>query len=146
MKIEKPVHEGELQVQERAGLRREAGRNAVVMKDSIVKGALPFIGRKPMVVVGSLDAENNIWASVLSAKPGFIQAGSEKLIAFDLSKSIQSPLDPFWKNIEARPSMSLRHADDLALMEASEKKKAGSWRWKCLKAFRTARNTSSEDG
>ena len=64
MKIETPYHEGELQVQERVGVLQEGAQNARVIQDSIIKGALRFIGQLPMAVFGSLDQEENVWASV----------------------------------------------------------------------------------
>ncbi len=107
MKIETPFHEGELQVQERLGVRREATRNSVVIKDSIIKGALPFVAQQRMAVIGSIDSTGNVWASILSAQPGFMQAETERHITFDLSQFIQNPYDPFWKNIELNPRIGM---------------------------------------
>ncbi len=107
MKIEAPFHEGELQVQEHVGVRREATRNSVVIKDSIINGALPFIAKQHMAVIGSIDSERNVWVSILSAQPGFMQATSEQRIIFDLRQSIQNPADPFWLNIESNPRIGM---------------------------------------
>ncbi len=107
MKIEVPFHEGELQVQARVGVRREATRNSVVITDSIIKGALSFIAQQHMAVIGSIDSTGNVWASILSAQPGFIKADTEQHITFDLSQSIQNPADPFWLNIETNPRIGM---------------------------------------
>ena len=74
MKIENPYHPGELQVQERVGVLNEGAQNARVIQDSIIKGALRFISQQPMAVLGSLDHEQNVWASVMLGKPGFMRA------------------------------------------------------------------------
>jgi len=107
MKIETPYHEGELQVQERVGVLQEGAQNARVIQDSIIKGALRFIGQLPMAVFGSLDQEGKLWASVFLGQPGFIQAENERLVNFDLTTMGPNPHDPFWKNIQANPQVGM---------------------------------------
>lgn len=74
MRIESPFHEGELLVQERAGELDGGQRNGRVIADSIIKGALKFFARQPMIVLGSLDPQQNVWASILFGRPGFMTA------------------------------------------------------------------------
>ena len=107
MKIETPYHEGELQVQERVGVLQEGAQNARVIQDSIIKGALRFIGQLPMAVFGSLDQEKNVWASVLLGKPSFIQAEDERTVTFDLTTMGHNPHDPFWTNIQVNSEVGL---------------------------------------
>ena len=107
MKIQEPFHEGELEVQERLGLRSEGKQNSGVITDSIVKGALRFIEQQRMVVLGSIDQDENVWASVLVGQAGFMQATTEQLITFDLSKTFDNELDPFLKNIERHPQVGM---------------------------------------
>ncbi len=107
MKIEKPYHEGELQVQKRAGVRVEGERNGSVIADSIIKGALPFIHQQSMVILGSADDDKNIWASVLSGQAGFIEAPDERTVTFDLSNAAINDHDPFWENTLANPHIGM---------------------------------------
>lgn len=107
MKIETPYHTGEIQVQERVGVLQEGEQNARVIQDSIIKGALRFIGQLPMAVFGSLDQEGNVWASVFLGKPGFMQAEDERLVNFDLTTITPNPHDPFWKNIQGNPQVGM---------------------------------------
>jgi len=107
MKIESPYHEGELQVQEQVGVLLEGAQNARVIQDSIIKGALRFIGQLPMAVFGSLDQEENVWASVFLGKPGFIQAENERMVNVDLTTLAHNPHDPFWKNIQENPEVGI---------------------------------------
>ncbi len=107
MKIQEPFHEGELEVQERLGLHTEAKQNSGVITDTIVKGAFRFIEQQPMVVLGSIDQDENVWASVLAGQAGFLHAATERLIAFDLSKTAGNEHDPFWKNIESHPQVGM---------------------------------------
>ena len=100
MRIENPYHEGELQVQERAGELKEGVRNGRAIANSIVKGALKFISQQPMVVVASVDEQRNVWASVLFGRPGFMTALDERKVEFDLSQAGINSHDPFWENIK----------------------------------------------
>ena len=105
MRIDDPFHEGELQVQQRAGEREEGRRNGRVFADSIMSGALKFVAQQPMVVFGSVDDEQNVWASVLFGPPGFITPPDERRVEFDLSRAGMNEHDPFWKNIEHNPQI-----------------------------------------
>lgn len=107
MKIANPFHEGELQVQERVGVLREGAQNGVVIQDSIIKGALRYINQQPMAVLGSLDQEQNVWASIFVGTPGFMQAEDERKVTFDLSTMVDNPHDPFWNNIQKNPQVGL---------------------------------------
>jgi predicted pyridoxine 5'-phosphate oxidase superfamily flavin-nucleotide-binding protein len=107
MKIENPYHEGELQVQARVGVLDEGAMNSRVIQDSIIKGALRFINQLPMAVFGSLDQEENVWASVFVGTPGFMQAEDERLVNFDLTTMVHNPHDPFWKNIQENPQVGM---------------------------------------
>lgn len=103
MRIENPYHEGELRMQERAGELEEGQRNGRVLADSIMPGALKFVDQQPMVVFGSVDDEQNVWASVLFGPPGFVTAPDVRHVEFDLSRAGINELDPFWKNIQHNP-------------------------------------------
>lgn len=105
MRIDNPFHEGELQVQERTGELEEGRRNGRVFADSIMPGALKFVAQQPMVVLGSIDHEQNIWASVLLGPPGFVTAPDERRVEFDLLRAFIDERDPFWKNIQTEPQV-----------------------------------------
>jgi predicted pyridoxine 5'-phosphate oxidase superfamily flavin-nucleotide-binding protein len=107
MKIQEPFHEGELEVQQRLGLHTEARQNSGVITDSIVTGAFRFIEQQRMVVLGSIDQDENVWASVLVGQDGFMQAATEQLVTFDLSRTVGNEHDPFWKNIEDHPRVGM---------------------------------------
>ncbi len=103
MRIDRPYHEGELQVQERAGELERGARNGRVVADSIMKGALKFVAQQPMVVLGSVDDEQDVWASVLFGPPGFATAPDERRVEFDLARTGINEHDPFWKNFLHNP-------------------------------------------
>lgn len=105
MRIDNPFHEGEIQVQQRAGEFDEGARNGRVLADSIMKGALKFVAQQAMVVLGSVDDAQNVWASVLFGQPGFVTAPDEQTVEFDLSRAGVNEHDPFWKNIQSNPQI-----------------------------------------
>ncbi len=100
MRIEKPYHDGEFFVQQRVGQVEEGRRNGRAISDSILKGALKYIEQQPLAVFGSVDDTENIWASVLIGKPGFMRAPDERTVDVDLTQTVRNRQDPFWTNIE----------------------------------------------
>ena len=107
MRTEIPYHEGELLVQQRVGVLEEGRRNGRAISDSILRGALKFINQQSMAILGSLDSELNVWASVLVGQPGFMTAVDERTVEFDLTRMVKNPDDPFWANIEDRPEVGM---------------------------------------
>ncbi len=100
MRLEDPYHEGELLVQQQLGEAIQAEQNGKVIADSIPKGALKFIEQQPMVILGSVDTQQNTWASVLFGHPGFVQSVDSRTIEFNLNQAFMHPSDPFWMNIK----------------------------------------------
>ena len=84
MSIASPYHEGELAVQERTGDLQQASRTGRVIASRIIPGAIPFLARQTMALLGTLDAEGNPWASVLFGAPGFVTAADDQIVLFDL--------------------------------------------------------------
>ena len=107
MRIESPFHEGELQAQQRAGEVEKGKRNGRAIADTIVKGAFNFIEQQPMVVLGSVDPQANLWASVLVGRPGFLRVPGERAVEFDLAQTARNSHDPFWTNIELDPRVGM---------------------------------------
>jgi uncharacterized protein len=70
---ESPFHEGERAVQQRLGIADKmevAGRRAI--RDYMPEQHREFFAQLPFVLVGSLDAHGQPWASVLYGEPGFM--------------------------------------------------------------------------
>ncbi len=107
MRIESPYHEGELRAQQRAGEVENGKRNGRAIADTIVKGAFSFIEQQPMVVLGSVDPQADIWASVLVGRPGFLRVPDERTVEFDLAQTARNAQDPFWVNIDRDPRMGM---------------------------------------
>jgi len=100
MPIPNPYHEGELRIQQLAGVLQEAKHTGRAISHTIIRGALKFIAQQSMAVLGSVDDDQNVWASILFGRPGFMTAPDERTVEFDLSQAGINPHDPFWTNIE----------------------------------------------
>ncbi len=107
MRLENPYHEGELSVQERLGEVDEGRRNGRAISDSILKGALKYIEQQSLVVFGSLDQEDNVWASLLIGDPGFLRAFDERTVEINLEKAAQNRDDPLWSNFEQNSQVGM---------------------------------------
>jgi predicted pyridoxine 5'-phosphate oxidase superfamily flavin-nucleotide-binding protein len=66
-------HIGEIAVQERAGVRDIAEDVGEGIVDHLPPGASDFLARRQMAVLGTVDSRGNVWASVVTGDPGFIE-------------------------------------------------------------------------
>ncbi|HEU0007536.1 MAG TPA: pyridoxamine 5'-phosphate oxidase family protein [Terriglobia bacterium] len=85
-------HTGELSVQERAGVREMAARIGRSIGYTIPPAARNFLGRQPIVVVGSVDAGQRVWASLLTGFPGFLRAVNEHTVRINARPAAGDPL------------------------------------------------------
>lgn len=107
MSTHAPYHEGELAVQERAGVARAAGRVAKILSERIPPGALPFIARQSMVVLGSRDSEGNIWASLAYGPLGFLVVEGDRQLALRGATCHTAAGDPLWRNLRTDGEVGL---------------------------------------
>lgn len=99
-------HEGELDVQQRAGAVEQARRNGRVIGNTIIPGAIKFTRRQPFVVTGSVDQQQDLWASMIVGNTGFITAEPHAL-DIDVSKALRVDADPVWQNLVVNPRIGL---------------------------------------
>lgn len=100
-------HEGELKIQARAGVTQAARMSAAAIQDYIPGGARHFIAQQTMAVFGSLDANGNVWASVLFGSPGFMQAKDDRTLCWQRTMCHSAPGDPLWTNLEHDPRLGI---------------------------------------
>lgn len=100
-------HEGERAIQRRAGEESIAARNGAVIGPEIPKGAIPFLSRQAMAVVGSVDADGTPRASALFGRPGFMVAPDARTVVFDLAQVARDGDDPMWSNLDRDPRLGL---------------------------------------
>lgn len=99
MAIEQPFHAGELSVQKRVGDDFVASRNGRMISDTILPGAVSFIEEQALVVFGSVDINDGVWASVVLGTPGFMRSKDRRSVDFDITRIYKNPHDPLWTNI-----------------------------------------------
>ena len=85
-------HPGELSVQERAGVREMAARIGRSIGTTIPPAAWNFLRSQPLVVVGSVDARQRVWASLLTGAPGFLHAVDEHTVRINARPATGDPL------------------------------------------------------
>jgi uncharacterized protein len=73
-------HEGELAVQQQAGVQVMARRVAMGIDADIPDMFADFIHEQRIAVLASIDAESRAWASLLTGAPGFMQVEDERTV------------------------------------------------------------------
>ncbi len=76
-------HRGEIEVQDRAGVREMAARISDVKPPEIPLYARDLLEDQWMVVVGSTGADGRVWASLLTGEPGFLRVIDERTPRID---------------------------------------------------------------
>ncbi len=97
-------HEGEIEVQERQGVRADADRVGRIVARQIPETLLPLLARQRLAVAATLDARNRPWASLLTGPEGFIEAADEQLLRLDVRPR---PDDPLVDNLKVRQELGL---------------------------------------
>lgn len=85
-------HPGEIEVQERAGVRSRAERVSNSIHPTIPPAACEFLEEQLMVVVGSVSPDGRVWASLLIGEPCFVRALDERTVRIDATPLSGDPL------------------------------------------------------
>jgi predicted pyridoxine 5'-phosphate oxidase superfamily flavin-nucleotide-binding protein len=104
-------HPGKIEVQERAGVRSMAERVGNSIHPTIPPAAREFLEEQPMVVVGSVGADGQVWASLLVGEPGFVQAIDQRTVRIDAAPL---PGDPLAETLQGAGTQVGMIAIDLA--------------------------------
>ena len=83
-------HEGELAVQQLAGVRAEADRLSGMLAPPHLGGAARFLGERTFAALTGRDTEGRLWTSPLVGPPGFLDAEATTLRVH----ALPSPGDP----------------------------------------------------
>ncbi len=101
-------HSGEIAVQTQAGVRDIAQRVSRVISTTLPPNVQYFLEIQSMAVIGSLDNDNRVQASVLTGSPGFIQALDERTIRID---AMTFDGDPLIENLKKRNEIGILAID-----------------------------------
>lgn len=103
--ISAPFHAGERAVQARIGSRdRMAEIGPRVIRDAMPEQHSLFFAQLPFVVLGSVDAALQPWASALAAPPGFAHAPDAWHLRID---ALPDTFDPLSRNLRYGASVGL---------------------------------------
>jgi predicted pyridoxine 5'-phosphate oxidase superfamily flavin-nucleotide-binding protein len=89
-------HAGELEVQERAGVRAMAQKIGASVHDIIPPAAGAFLAQQRFVVLSTADADARPWASILIGAPGFAREVDARAVRIEATPL---PGDPLVDNI-----------------------------------------------
>ena len=98
-------HEGECLMQARVGMReRMAALGAHLIRPFMAEQHQAFFAQLPFVIVGSVDAEGQAWASILAGSPGFIGSPDPHHLRIRARPPVT---DPLHQNLIAGASIAL---------------------------------------
>ncbi|WP_333894342.1 pyridoxamine 5'-phosphate oxidase family protein [Mycolicibacterium gadium] len=94
-------HDGELAVQDRAGVRAQAARlgEAMLATPDLNGGMGAFLAARDFAVLTARDADGRLWTSPLLSSPGFLQAHDRELKVH----ALPSPGDPLHELAAEQP-------------------------------------------
>ena len=95
-----PFHEGERQVQERAGVRAMSERVGKIIGGTIPPAAQEFLRAQPMLLLGGADSEGRVWASLVTGQPGFARTLDEHTLRVEALPVEGDPLRDVWNEGE----------------------------------------------
>ena len=101
MPFASPFHEGELEVQKRAGEEAAAEANSPMLADKLYAGALNFIRQQQMAILSTRDIEGNRWASVLFGPKGFLEPSDRESLRIAVPATERDASDPLWQNLQS---------------------------------------------
>ncbi len=88
-----PFHDGERDVQTRAGVRAEMERRGGrAIRDFMLDQHRMFFAMLPLIVVGSVDGRGRPWASILVGRPGFVRSPDPRTLRIDARAAFGDPL------------------------------------------------------
>lgn len=90
-------HQGELEVQRRAGVEYMASRIGGSIHSDVPPVAEEFLAQRRWVVLSTTDAAGRPWASILNGPPGFVSVGPGRLHL----EAAPTPGDPLEANLRS---------------------------------------------
>ena len=96
-----PFHEGERQVQKRAGVRAMSERVGRIIGGDIPPPAREFLRAQPMLLLGGADSDGRVWSSLVTGKPGFARTLDDKTLRVESLPIEGDPLRDAWNEGES---------------------------------------------
>ena len=92
--VSSPWHRGEIALQRLLGLEErmdEVGRRLV--RAHLIDQHMEFYPLLPMVVLGAVDLNGDVWATIRTGPPGFLHALDAKRLAVELNRDADDPAE-----------------------------------------------------
>lgn len=96
MNADSVYHEGELAVQDRAGVRDMASRIGRGIRTDVPDAAAAFLAAQRFAILGWIDTDGHVWASVLTGEPGFLSAPDPRTVRVAARPIAGDPLEAAW--------------------------------------------------
>jgi len=107
MSFDSPFHEGELEVQHRAGQEESAESNSAMIADKLYAGALNFIRQQQMAILSTRDTDGRRWASVVFGPKGFLEPSDRQSLHIAVPTAERDAHDPLWQNLQSEPRLGI---------------------------------------
>ncbi|MEM7760572.1 MAG: pyridoxamine 5'-phosphate oxidase family protein [Cyanobacteria bacterium P01_A01_bin.40] len=90
---ESPFHVGELAIQARLGILNRMDRQGRRMiREYLTEQHQQFFAQLSYIIVGTVDEQNNPWASILVGQPGFLATPSDRILQIKATPLLGDPL------------------------------------------------------
>lgn len=90
---ESPFHRGELAIQARLGVQPQMDKQGRrIIRDYLPDQHRQFFAQLPYVIVGTIDAADNLWASMLVGEPGFLSSPDPRTLQISAKPLFGDPL------------------------------------------------------
>lgn len=97
-----PWHAGEVAMQTHAGVSQRLGEiGKRVIRDHLIDQHREFYPKLPFVVLGTVDANGDAWATLRAGQPGFLQTPDEHTLSVLLGRDVADPADAGMNDGEA---------------------------------------------
>ncbi|CCM75469.1 pyridoxamine 5'-phosphate oxidase family protein [Rhizobium mesoamericanum] len=89
-----PWHAGEIALQQKVGAAsRMAEVGGRVLRDHLIEQHRQFYPQLPFIVLGTVDADGNAWATLRANRPGFLQSPDVHTLNVRLRRDLIDPAD-----------------------------------------------------
>ena len=92
--ISSPWHEGELAIQRSVGVAEHMdipGRTR--LRKFLLEQHREFFPLLPFIVLGAVDPDGEVWATLRAGPPGFLTSPDPKILSFRLNRDVDDPAD-----------------------------------------------------
>lgn len=100
-------HDGELELQKKYNASHNPKMLARVLRYSIPDNYFDFLESQTTLIISSLDAEQNIWTSVIVGNPGFVLVKSATKVRIDLDQIKTTTTDILFANLKTKAQIGI---------------------------------------